>query len=86
MKNRSDKEMMWDFSELTEDLKSCGINQGFHFMDNEASTALKMTMTTMDIKYQLVPPNNHISNNAERSIQISKNHFMAILCNTDKDF
>ena len=34
-------------------------------MDKEASTALKLTMTTMDIKYQLVPPSNHISNNAE---------------------
>ena len=64
MKNRTDKDMIGAFISLTEDLKSHGINQGFHFMDNEASTALKMTMTPMNIKYQLVPPSKHESNNA----------------------
>ena len=66
MKNRSDKETIRDFTSLTEDLKSRGINPGFHFMENEAYTALKLTMTTMKIKYQLVPPSNHRANNAER--------------------
>ena len=47
--NRSNKEMIRYFSELTTDLKSCKINPGLHFMDNEAPTALKMTMTIMDI-------------------------------------
>ena len=59
MKNKSDKEMIRYFTELTTDLKVCGINTGLHFMDNEASTALKMVMATIDIKYQLVPPSNH---------------------------
>ena len=52
MKNRSDKEMMRAFIEFTEDLKRGVINPGFRFMDNEAYTALNMTMTSMDIKYQ----------------------------------
>ena len=56
--------MIQDFTELTEDLKSLGINSGFHFMDNEASTTFKIKMTTMNIKYQLVPSINDISNNA----------------------
>ena len=68
MKNRSDKEMIWDFIELTTDLKIRGINPGFHFMDNEASTAFKMSITTMDIKYQLVLTINHRPNNVEISI------------------
>ena len=34
MKNRSDKCMILAFIELTEDVKSRGINPGFHFMDN----------------------------------------------------
>ena len=50
MKNRSDKEMIWSFIELTEDLKRSGINQVFHFMDNDKSTAFKITMTTIEIK------------------------------------
>ena len=49
---------------LTEELKNRGINTGFHFMDNEASTALNLTITTMNIKYQLVTPSNHRANNA----------------------
>ena len=40
-KNKSDKEMIQDFPELTEYLKICGINSELHFMDNEESTALK---------------------------------------------
>ena len=65
------------FTDLTEDLKRHRINPGFHFMDNGASTALKMTMTSMNIKYQLVPPINHRAKNAEIAIQTSKNHFIA---------
>ena len=33
--------MLQAFTELTEDLKICGINPVLHFMDNEASAALK---------------------------------------------
>ena len=62
--NRSDNEMIQAFTELTEYLKSCVINPGFHFMYNEASTAFKMTMTNMNINYQLVNPSNHIESNS----------------------
>ena len=68
MKNRSDKEMIRASTELNKYLKISGINPGFNFMDNEAATSFKITMTTMDIKYQLVTPINHRANNAERSI------------------
>ena len=51
MKNRSDKEMIPAFTELTEDIKSIAINPGFHFMDNETYIALNMAMASMDIKY-----------------------------------
>ena len=80
MKNRSDKEIIQGFTYLTGYLKRCGINQGFHFMDNEASTSLNMKMTSMNIKYQLVPPSNHRANNAERLIQTFKNNFISVLC------
>ena len=42
--------MIQAFTDLIEDLKRRGINPGFRFMDNEASTALKMTMTSMNIE------------------------------------
>ena len=55
-------------------------------MDNKSSTDLKMIMITMDIKYQLVPQGNNRANNAERSIQTFKNHFIAVIFSIDKDF
>ena len=55
-------------------------------MDNEAYTALNLTMTNMNIKYQLTPPRNHIAKNAERAIQKFKNNFIAGLCSIDKYF
>ena len=85
-KNRSDKEMIRAFTDLTEDLKRRGIYPGFHFMDNEAYTALKTKMTSMNIKYQLEPQRNNRANNAERSIQTFKNHFIAGLCSVEKYF
>ena len=45
-----------------------------------------MSMTTMDINYQLVHPNNHRANNAEKKIQMFNNHFIAVLCSVDENF
>ena len=74
------------FTELTEYLKSRGINPGLNFMDNEASKALNMTMTTMNINYQLFPPSNHISNNTDRAIKTFKNQFISGLCRKKNTF
>ena len=55
-------------------------------MDNEASTALNMAMTTMNIKYELVPPINHRAKNTDRAIKTFKNQFITGLCSVDKYF
>ena len=86
MNKRREREMISAFTYLTEDFKSRGIHPGFHLMENEASTALNMTMTTMNIKYQLVPTSNQRANNAERGIQTFKNHFKSGMCIVDKYF
>ena len=86
MKNRSYKEMIQAFTELTEYFKSRRINPIFYLMNNEESKDLNMTITTMNIKHQLVPPSDHRANNSERAIQTFKNHFIAGLCIVDKDF
>jgi hypothetical protein len=46
-------------------------------MDNEASAALKSYFTDQDMTYQLVPPNCHRRNAAERAIRTLKEHFVA---------
>ena len=84
--NIGDKDMIQNFTELTEDLKSRRINPGFHLMDNEAYTSLNIKMTSMNINYQLVPPSNHRSNNTERAIHDLRYYFIEGLCSADKDF
>ena len=38
------------------------------------------------MKFQLVPPNDHRQNIAEKAIQTFKDHFVAVLCGTDVKF
>ena len=47
--------MILAFTELKTDLKIRGINPGFNFVGNEASTAMNIEMKTIDINYQLTP-------------------------------
>ena len=38
------------------------------------------------MKYQLVPPNDHCRNAAEKAIHVFKDYFVAVLCGTDERF
>jgi hypothetical protein len=55
-------------------------------LENEALARFKSNLRQKSIKFQLVPPHNHQRNAAKRAIQTFKNHFVAILCGTDKFF
>ena len=55
-------------------------------LDNETSAPLDAFMKRQSIKIQYCPPGMHRSNRAERSIQTFKNHAIATLCTTSKDF
>ncbi len=67
-------------------LSSRGLRPQLQKLDNEASQALKEYMTDQDVDFQLAPPYLHRRNAAERAIRTFKNHFIAGLCSTDKDF
>jgi hypothetical protein len=71
---------------IYEELTVTGLKPTFQTMDNESSKALKLFLHSNDIQFQLVPPHVHQQNAAERAIQTFKNHFVAILCSTDKQF
>ena len=86
MNNKSDKEIIRAFTELTTDLKSRKINPGLHLMENESQIYFFMTMATMDIRYQLVTSGKYRANNADRAIQTFKNHFIVGLCSIYKGF
>lgn len=57
-----------------------------HIMDNEASAALQQTIARNNCALQLVPPNVHRRNAAERAIRTFKDHFLAILAGTASSF
>jgi hypothetical protein len=86
MKNRSDAEAIRAYSKIYDELTSIGLKPKFQTMDNKASTVLKQFLHSKDAQFQLVPPHFHRQNAAERAIQTFKNHFVAMLCSTDKQF
>jgi hypothetical protein len=71
---------------LHECLVAAGLRPQLQQLDNEASQSLKQFMTTEGIDYQLVPPGVHCQNAAKQAICTFKNHFIAGLCSTDKNF
>ena len=56
-----------------------------HILDNEASKELKDEIRK-NCDIQLVPPDNHRRNLAERAIQTFKSHFKAVLAGVDDSF
>ena len=57
-----------------------------HILDNEISQEFKNAIKTNQMKFQLVPPNDHRRNIAEKAIQVFKDHFISVLCGTDVTF
>jgi hypothetical protein len=55
-------------------------------LDNEAYAVLENFFTTNDVEYQLVPPQCHRRNAAERDICTFKEHFFGGLASVDPDF
>ena len=72
--------MLW--SQIT---KSGKVRPTVHILDNEASARLKETIQ-QNCDLQLVSPDMHCCNLAERAIQMFKSHFLAILAGVDPSF
>jgi hypothetical protein len=86
VKNRSESEQVKAYKSLLERANK-GSQLKMHWMDNEASKAVKdVLVNTYKLTYQLVPPHIHRRNAAERAIRTFKNHFIAGLSSVDKAF
>ncbi len=86
MKNKSAGSMVKAYIELWIRLTAKGVIQPTtHLLDNEVSAELKAEIIK-NCTIQLVPPDNHRRNLAERAIQAFKNHFKAILAGVDNSF
>ncbi len=68
-------------------LAARGLLVHFQILDNEASVAYKEAITfKWNAKFQLVPQDMHCQNQAEPTICMFKDHFLAILAGVDSAF
>jgi hypothetical protein len=87
MKDRTSGEVIRAYQHLVDRHETAGIQPTHHVLDNEFSTDFNATITkNHQMTYQLVPPNDHCRNIAEKAIQIFKAHFISIICGADKLF
>jgi hypothetical protein len=86
LRNHADSQMISAYRNLWE-----RTNRGretkpkLHILDNEASEAFKSAIKE-NCDLQLVPPDTHRRNLAERAIQTFKSHFISILAGVDPSF
>ena len=68
-------------------LRTLGHRVDLQILDNEASAEYKRLITEeRGAKFQLVPPNIHRRNAAERAIRTFKAHFLSILAGVAPDY
>jgi hypothetical protein len=86
MKSKSGAEWVRALGIVFDEMISKGFKPKLQIMDNEASVALKNYFTEKEMNYQLVPPNCHRANAAERAIRNFKEHFKSGLATVDPAF
>jgi hypothetical protein len=86
LRNRTAASILAAYKKLHARLCAAGFRPKLQRLDNECSSALKEFLIAEKVDYQLVPPNVHRRNAAERALRTFKDHFIAGLCSLDKDF
>lgn len=86
MKSRTETELVRAYKSMFDQLVRRGLKPTLQKLDNEAPAGLKQFLQENEVGYQLVPPHVHRRNAAERAISTFKDHFIAGLASTDKDF
>ncbi len=86
-KSKKDVHRITAYNVIMTQLAAKGLNVDLQIMDNEASAAYKQVITEKwKASFQLVPPDVHRRNRAERAIRTFKDHFLAILAGVDPKF
>jgi hypothetical protein len=86
MKSREAHEMVRVYNLIIERLKSKGIMPKRQMLDNEASKEYLKAIEKHGIEWELVPPDNHRRNLAEKGIQTAKGHIIANILGCDDSF
>ncbi len=74
------------YQTLIDRLAKAMIFPKLHILDKECLQDFKHKIESNGMKYQLVPPNDHWRNIAEKAIQTFKDNFVSIVCGTEKTF
>ena len=85
-KNRQAKELVDTWESLYKQLTKNGHNSKCFILDNECSNEMKAALRKYNLEYQLVQPDIHRRNSAERAVRTFKNHFLSCLATCHKDF
>jgi hypothetical protein len=86
MKNRTEGEMITAYQKMVDRMDIAGLGLKHHRLDNECSDNFKKCIAKNKMTWELVPPDCHRRNMAERAIQTFKNHFVSILSGVDDRF
>jgi hypothetical protein len=86
-KTKSDRHRIAAYNSIMTRLAARGLSVDLQILDNKANSAYKEAITfKWNAKFQLVPPDMHRRNRAERTIRTFKEHFLAILAGVDAAF
>eukprot|EP00804_Cyclotella_cryptica_P012520 CCRYP_017704-RB/>CCRYP_017704-RB protein AED:0.24 eAED:0.24 QI:0/0/0/1/0.5/0.33/3/0/909 len=85
-KNRTEGELILARTRALARMRACGLSPKRQVLDNEASAAYKQAILDSGMTYQLVPPDDHRRNVAEKAIQTWKDHFVAVISGTAAKF
>ena len=86
MRNQTSGSMIQTYNHIFDKLRDKDQRPTIHILDNKCSADFKKAITANEMKCQLVPPNDHCRNAAEKAIQVFKDHFVSVLCGTDEKF
>ena len=84
--SQSEAELIRAYSVLHSKLTKRGLRPKFQMLDNECPSGLKDYMRCKGITFQLVSPNLHRTNSAERAIHTFKDHLISGITSCDPDF
>jgi len=86
-KTKSDRHRIAAYNSIMTRLTARGLSVDLQILDNKASLVYKEAITfKWNATFQLVPPDMHHRNRAERAIHTFKDYFLAILAGVDAAF
>ena len=86
MKSHNDQCMVAAYKDIYNHLAEAGHKPKLNVTDKECSKAIQNYIMSQNVDWQLVEPDNHKINAAERAIQTFKNYFLVGLASVDAGF